>query len=58
MHKPFELPDLAVRRITNPAGEDVRWLVEAIGDEERKWFVAELVRRAKSLSDVFFAPML
>lgn len=57
-HKLLGLPDLAVRRITSPEEEDVRWLVEALGDEKRKLFVAKLVRRAESLSDVFFGPLL
>jgi hypothetical protein len=56
--KRFELPKAAARRITNPEREDVRWLTEALRHAERKWFVAEVARRSKSLAEVFFTPML
>ena len=56
--KPFELPDAAVSRIATPADEDVRWLIEALGHDERKWLVAELACRSKSLAEAFFTPML
>jgi hypothetical protein len=55
---PFELPDAAVARIAAPADEDVRWLTQALRDQERKWLVAELARRSESLGEVFFTPML
>jgi hypothetical protein len=55
---PFELPDAAVTAITTPTDEDSRWLIRALGDEERKWLVAELARRADLLAAAFFAPML
>jgi len=55
---PFELPDPAVTAIMTPADDDIRWLTQALGDEKRKWLVAEVAHRSKSLAEAFFAPML
>jgi hypothetical protein len=56
--KPFKLPDAAVRRISSPTSEDLRWLTVALKHDERKWFVAEVARRSMSLADGLFAPLL
>ena len=56
--KSFEFPRSAVRRIVAPMSEDIRWLTEALGHDERKWFVADLARRSESLAEVLFTPML
>jgi hypothetical protein len=56
--KPFKLPNAAVRRMTTPTSDDLRWLTEALKHEERKWFVAEVARRSKSLAEAFFDPVL
>ena len=50
-------PDV-LNRITSPTPVDVRWLKEALGDEEKKWFVEQLASRKQPLSDAFFEPML
>jgi len=41
-----------------PTDEDARWLTEALQDDERKWFVADLAHRCESLAELFFIPML
>lgn len=56
--KPFELKDAVVSRMSAPADDDVRWLTQALADNNRKWLVAELARRSASLADALFAPML
>ena len=56
--KPFEPPGLAVHRIGHPRREDIRWLTDALGHEERKWLVATLAGRSKLLAEELFAPML
>lgn len=56
--KPFTLPKEAVRRAAHPARVDLTWMTEALGHEERKWFVAEIFRNAKSLPEGLFSSML
>jgi hypothetical protein len=56
--KPFELPEDAAECLADPTADDVRWLTEALKDQERKWFVAEAAPRSESLAEVFFAPLL
>jgi hypothetical protein len=56
--KPFKLPMGAVRRATSPKSDDLCWMVEALGHEERKWFVAEIFRNSKSVPEGLFVSML
>src|SRR5262249_31443861 len=56
--RPFKLPDAAVWRISTPTNEDLRWLIEALKHDERKWFVVEVARRSKALAEALLAPML
>jgi hypothetical protein len=56
--KPFELPKEAIRRATSPKSDDLCWMTEALGHEERKWFVAEIFRNSKSVPEGLFISML
>jgi hypothetical protein len=56
--KPFKLPKEAVRRATSPTRDDLGWMTEALGHEERKWFVAEIYRNAKPLPEGLLTSML
>ena len=44
-------------RLTAPLPEDVQWLTEALADD-RKWFMADLARRAEGLAEPLFVPTL
>src|SRR4051812_32721692 len=57
--KPSLVPlPAAVERFQAASEPDVRWLAAALRDEPRKWFVADVAGRAKSLPDALFEPML
>jgi|ERR1700677_608895 len=51
-------PAIAAEHAQNPADEDIRWLVKALKDDRRKWFVAHVMKSALPLSGVFFIPLL
>jgi len=56
--KPIEPAATILERLGTPAPEDERWLIEALGDRARKWFVAWAAGRADVLSESLFRPML
>ncbi|HYH64925.1 MAG TPA: hypothetical protein VD866_09550 [Urbifossiella sp.] len=56
--RPFDPPAVLARRVLRPTAEDAAWLTGALTDEERKWFVADLARRAGDVGEALFTPML
>jgi hypothetical protein len=48
----------AVERLQAASQSDLKWLVGALCDERRKWFVADLARRAQFLPDNMCEPLL
>jgi hypothetical protein len=53
-------PDLRQARseVQRWTDEDVSWLVGALGRPRHKWLVAAVMRDARSLPEVLFAPLL
>jgi hypothetical protein len=48
----------AVERFQGALAGEVEWLVETLGDERRKWFVADLAARTQLMPNDLFEPML
>jgi hypothetical protein len=48
----------AVERCEAADDEDLAWLIDALRDQQGKWFVASVAGEAKKISDALFAPML
>lgn len=49
--------------VYHPSNEDIQWLIQALEDEQRKWFVAFIVKKAtgglpKRLKRVLFSPLI
>ncbi len=49
--------------IYHPSNEDIQWLIQALEDEQRKWLVAFIVKKAagglpKRLKRVLFSPLI
>jgi hypothetical protein len=45
-------------QVTAPSAEDLRWLCEAMKNDERKWFVGEVAKQADSIAEGLFVPLL
>jgi hypothetical protein len=61
--KPFEPTPAAVSRIATPTEHDLRWLTQALREDERypqgkKWFVSEVVSHSASLGEELLGPLL
>ena len=54
----FEPTPAAVERLQGASRNDLDWLLKALADERRKWFVADVARRAELLPDEICEPML
>lgn len=54
----FEPAPAAVERLQRASRNDLDWLLKALADERRKWFVADVARRADPLPDEICEPML
>jgi hypothetical protein len=52
------VPQRAVDLFCQPAQDDTTWLVAALQDERRRWFVARLADLAGSVPESLFEPML
>jgi hypothetical protein len=57
-YRRLESPTAARRHFAAPTEEDIAWLSEALGDEERKWFVSNLAESAETMGDGLLPPML
>jgi hypothetical protein len=56
--RPFDPPASLAQRVRRPPQEDAVWLTRALADDDHKWFVAELARRAGGVGDALFEAML
>ena len=61
--KPFEWTPAAVSRIAIPTEADLRWLTQALREDEpypfgKKWFVSQIVSHSASLGEELLGPML
>ena len=57
--KPTLVPlPAAVERLQVASEDDVQWLIGALRDGRRKWFVADIVARVTSLPHALFEPLL
>jgi len=54
----FEPTPAAVERLQQASRNDLEWLLRALPDEQRKWFVADVARRAEFLPNEICEPML
>jgi hypothetical protein len=57
--KPTLVPlPAAVERLQVASEDDAKWLIGALRDERRKWFVADIAARVRCLPDALFEPLL
>jgi hypothetical protein len=54
----FDPTPAAVARLQEASRNDLDWLRKALTDERRKWFVADVAKRAELLPDEICEPML
>jgi hypothetical protein len=55
---PPEYPTEALACLARPSDEDLQWIGEALQNQERQRFVAELARAAPVLGEGLFRPLL
>jgi hypothetical protein len=56
--RPFDPPAVLAQRVLRPTTEDTEWLARALADDDRKWLVADLARRAGGVGEALFKPMM